>query len=44
MRFPAKMTSSCIWVGIPVDWAILLYDHVITKILDNQIFLPTLTE
>ena len=40
MRFPAKMTSSCIWVAIPVDWLILhrcgrtvgrAYGHVITK-------------
>ena len=23
MRFPAKITSSCIWVAIPVDWVIL---------------------
>ena len=23
MRFPAKVTSSCIWVAIPVDWFIL---------------------
>ena len=23
MRFPAKITSSCIWVAIPVDWDIL---------------------
>ena len=23
MRFPTKMTSSCIWVAIPVDWVIL---------------------
>ena len=23
MRFPAKITSSCIWVTIPVDWVIL---------------------
>ena len=23
MRFPAKITSSCIWVAIPVDWNIL---------------------
>ena len=23
MRFPAKITSSCIWVSIPVDWVIL---------------------
>jgi len=23
MRFPAKITSSCIWVVIPVDWVIL---------------------
>ena len=23
MRFPAKITSSCIWVGIPVDRVIL---------------------
>ena len=23
MRFPAKITSSCIWVAIPVDWIIL---------------------
>ena len=22
MRFPAKITSSCIWVAIPVDWVI----------------------
>ena len=42
MRFPAKITSSCIWVAIPVDWVILhwyacgvdgrAYGHVITKI------------
>ena len=42
MRFPAKITSSCIWVAIPVDWIILhwyacgadgrsVYGHVITK-------------
>ena len=42
MRFPAKITSSCIWVAIPVDWVILhwyacdadgrsVYGHVITK-------------
>ena len=24
MRFPAKITSSCIWVAMPVDWVILL--------------------
>ena len=23
MRFPAKITSSCIWVATPVDWVIL---------------------
>ena len=23
MRFPAKITSSCIWVAIPLDWVIL---------------------
>ena len=23
MRFPGKITSSCIWVAIPVDWVIL---------------------
>ena len=23
MWFPAKITSSCIWVAIPVDWVIL---------------------
>ena len=23
MRFPAKITSSCIWVAMPVDWVIL---------------------
>ena len=23
MRFPAKITSSCIWAAIPVDWVIL---------------------
>ena len=23
MRFPVKITSSCIWVAIPVDWVIL---------------------
>ena len=23
MRFPAKITSSCIWVAIPIDWVIL---------------------
>ena len=23
MRFPAKITSSCIWVAIPVNWVIL---------------------
>ena len=23
MRFPAKISSSCIWVAIPVDWVIL---------------------
>ena len=23
MRFPAKITLSCIWVAIPVDWVIL---------------------
>ena len=23
MQFPAKITSSCIWVAIPVDWVIL---------------------
>ena len=23
MRFPTKITSSCIWVTIPVDWVIL---------------------
>ena len=23
MRFPVKITSSCIWVAIPVDWLIL---------------------
>ena len=23
MRFPIKITSSCIWVAIPVDWIIL---------------------
>ena len=23
MRFPVKITSSCIWVAIPVDWIIL---------------------
>ena len=23
MRFPAKITSSCIWIAIPVDWVIL---------------------
>ena len=23
MRFPAKVTSSCIWAAIPVDWVIL---------------------
>ena len=23
LRFPAKITSSCIWVVIPVDWVIL---------------------
>ena len=23
MRFPAKITSGCIWVAIPVDWVIL---------------------
>ena len=23
MRFPAKITSSCIWVAVPVDWVIL---------------------
>ena len=23
MRFPAQITSSCIWVAIPVDWLIL---------------------
>ena len=23
MRFPAKITSSCTWVAIPVDWVIL---------------------
>ena len=23
MRFPAKITSSCIWVAIPVDWGLL---------------------
>ena len=23
MRFPSKITSSCIWVAIPVDWVIL---------------------
>ena len=39
MRFPAKITSSCIWVAIPVDWAGMpvvrtdgrAYGHVITK-------------
>ena len=41
MRFPVKITSSCIWVAIPVDWVILhwyacgadgrsVYVHVIT--------------
>ena len=23
MRFPAKITSSCIWVALPVDWGLL---------------------
>ena len=23
MRFPAKKTSICIWVAIPVDWGFL---------------------
>ena len=23
MRFPAKITSSCVWVSIPIDWVIL---------------------
>ena len=23
MRFPANLTSSCIWVTIPVDWVVL---------------------
>ena len=23
MQFPAKITSICIWVAIPVDWVIL---------------------
>ena len=23
MRFPAKITSSCIWVALPTDWVIL---------------------
>ena len=23
VRFPAKLTSSCIWVAIPVNWVIL---------------------
>ena len=23
MRFPAKITTSCIWVATPVDWVIL---------------------
>ena len=42
MRFPAKITSSCIWIAIPVDRVILhwyasgatdgrAYGHVITK-------------
>ena len=41
MRFPAKITSSCIWVVIPDDWVILNwyacgadgrpYGHMITK-------------
>ena len=25
MRFPAKITSSCIWIAIPVDWVILYW-------------------
>ena len=25
MRFPTKITSSCIWVAIPVDWVILYW-------------------
>ena len=25
MRFPAKITSICIWVAIPVDWVILYW-------------------
>ena len=32
MRFPTKITSSCIWVATPVDWVILLYGYVMTKI------------
>ena len=24
MRFPAKITSSCVWVAIPVDWVIFI--------------------
>ena len=42
MRFPAEITSGCIWVAIPVDWVILclwcgrtvgrsVYGHLITK-------------
>ena len=42
MRFPAKITSCCIWVIIPFDWVVLYWyacgaderadGHVITKI------------
>ena len=42
LRFPVKITSSCIWIAMPVDWVILhwyawrtvgqTYGHVITKI------------
>ena len=27
-RFPARMLSSCIWVALPVDWAILRWFYL----------------
>ena len=45
MRFPAKITSSCIWVTIPVDWVISHWyargaDRRFLGWVDYFIFLP----